>query len=208
MSVIIQSGWTQRNNTALGRGDGSPTGAANSWELDQRTLKTLITYDPFTGEFRWLPRLGHSHSIRPWANKIWNKRFAGKLAGSWRQGYRIICIMGVNYPAHRLAWLYIHGAFPPGEVDHISHDRSDNRLENLRVVSTAQNAKNRKLYCGNRTGTPGVRFDESRGKWIALISHSGRRHNLGRYETLHEAVAARKAAEVKFGYHANHGAPL
>jgi len=201
-------------NTALRPGYERTRSAARSEQparvdgdrLSVDDLKKVLDYDPTTGVFRWRFREWASPSSRPWANKIWNKRFAGTIAGCVAEtGYRIIPIEGRRYFAHQLAWLYVHGEFPHGIIDHISHQRDDNRISNLRDVNDSLNAKNRKLHKDNKSGVPGVQFDEGRGKWIVLIGSGGKRYNIGRFPTFDAAVAARKEAEKRFGFHRNHG---
>lgn len=167
-------------------------------------IKKLLHYDPGTGVFTWKAR-GESSSARPWANKIWNKRFAGKPAGRLVRGYVVIAIDSRPHQAHRLAWIYVYGVEPVDEIDHLSHDRTDNRIENLRVVTRDQNQRNKGLFKTNTSGATGVRFDKSRGKWVALISIDSKRINLGRFLNKEDAVAARQAAETHHGFHANHG---
>lgn len=174
-------------------------------EPAREVLACLLDYDPETGRFIWRERTWESESQYPWANKIWNKRFAGKEAGRISEGYRHITVMGVSFPAHRLAWVFVHGAPPHGDIDHVNHNPLDNRIGNLRVVDDAENAKNKKLNKTNTSGVTGVHWDKSRGKWAAAINANGKKCLIGRFETFDDAVVARAAAAAKFGYHANHG---
>lgn len=83
------------------------------------------------------------------------------------------------------------------EVDHINGNKWDNRKANLRIVSHADNMKNRKLNKNNKSGYTGVK--ETRcGTWNAQIFCDGKYIGLGTYKTKEEAVAARKAGEEKY----------
>lgn len=87
-----------------------------------------MSYDPETGEFAWL--------IKP------RQRACPLIAGSINAaGYRQICIKGKFYYAHRLAWFYVHKAWPKDEIDHINRVRHDNRLKNLQDIPLAQNRR-------------------------------------------------------------------
>jgi hypothetical protein len=112
-------------------------------------------------------------------------------------------VNGREYKAHRLIWLLVHKAWPENQIDHIDGNGLNNRIENLRDVTNAENARNRKKQKNNESGHTGVRRE--RGKWRAVIEVSGREIYLGLFINLEEAVAARKAAEAKYGFHANHG---
>ena len=72
-------------------------------KLTQARVRELLSYEPETGEFRWLPREG---------NAPFNARSAGKLAGHEEKGYWRIRFDGRYHGAHRLAWLYVHGRLP------------------------------------------------------------------------------------------------
>ena len=92
-------------------------------------------------------------------------------------------------------------------VDHINHDRSDNRMSNLRDVSQKTQCQNQSRRSDNRSGHCGVL--EIKGKkgstWKATI-RKGEQIYLGSFKTLEKAIAVRKAAEVKYGFHPLHGA--
>lgn len=89
-------------------------------------------------------------------------------------------------------------------IDHINHDKTDNRIENLRQVTHSENHKNRK-YRKNTSGCTGVNIYKRTGKWIVTIAIEGVGTNLGYYSDFFEACCVRKSAEVQHGYHLNHG---
>lgn len=160
--------------------------------LTQAELKSLLHYDPGTGKFYWLVTRG--------------KAKAGGLAGNKNQrGYIGIGLIGADYQAHRLAFLYMTGAFPSDQCDHINGARDDNRWANLRAVSGAENKRNQKTPSNSKTGVLGVCWYKRVGAWQAQIQANGRNHYLGCFANLADAIAARKAAEVKYGFHPNHG---
>lgn len=156
--------------------------------LTQAELQDVLRYEPSTGIFIW------KRCIHP--SKI------GIQAGGLHKyhGYRIIGVDGEHYPAHRLAWLYAYGAWPPDEIDHINGDRDDNRLSNLRLATSTENARNSKLSRRNTSGHKGVRWAEKRSKWEASIRVDRKLLFLGRHDKLEDALAAyAKAADKHFG---------
>lgn len=81
----------------------------------------------------------------------------------------------------------------PGDglhVDHINRDRFDNRRENLRVVSAAENGQNQGSRVGSTSPFRGVSFNTRTGRWIAAQSLRGKLYHLGSYETEREAADA------------------
>jgi len=153
----------------------------------------LFTYD---GEnLRW--------KVRP-AQRVQAGDVAGALLGAPKgKVYRHVRVNGKLYRAHRLIWLLVHKVWPENQIDHIDGNSLNNRLENLRDVTHAENGRNQKKRKTNTSGHTGVgRF---RDKWKAQIAVSGRVIYLGLFTDLDEAVTARKAAEVKYNFHANHG---
>jgi HNH endonuclease len=94
----------------------------------------------------------------------------------------------------------LHGLLmqaPKGmHVDHVNGDPLDNRRANLRVVTPSINQVNRKSL--NRNNTSGVRGVAMLGeKWRAQIMVNGKAHHLGMFESLDDAVDARRAAEIR-----------
>ena len=156
-----------------------------SRDLTAKELREAIHYDPDTGIFTWRRSEG-------WK---WNNRLGGQRAGyanakgiGHRHPYRLIWIKNTHRKEHRLAWLYMTGAWPGGSLDHINGDGLDNRWENLRIATVAQNAMNAKMYSTNTVGLKGVSW--SKGKYQARIGVGGKVIGLGRYNTVEEAHAA------------------
>jgi hypothetical protein len=165
-------------------------------ELTQELLQSLLSYNPETGEFTWLVRRGRCP--------------AGKIAGCLTRNadgkvYLRIRIDGKKYLAHRLVWLYSYGAWPENQIDHIDQDSLNNRLSNLRDVSNAENHKNQKTYKNNSSGVTGVCFRNDMQKWMAQIKVNGKDIYLGLFDLKVDAITARKNADVKYGFHPNHG---
>lgn len=158
--------------------------------LTAERVRELFNYDPETGVFT--RRVGRRAGTK-----------AGDIAGSVKpSGYRSIWI-GANYMAHRLAWLYVHGTWPDGQVDHINQIKTDNRLANLRVVTHAQNMENRLPYRTNSTGLRGVyrRKTQPDHLFYAAIKVNRKTINLGAFRTAEEAHAAYCAAAAKLHTH-------
>lgn len=174
--------------------------------IKPKILRELLDYDPATGEFLWRVR-GENQISQLRIRSSWNTRYAGKpaLTAKNSDGYLAGTIMSCGFLAHRVAWAYHYGEWPLGEIDHINGDRTDNRLQNLRVVTKLENARNQKRASNNSTGVTGVQWRRDSNKWRAVITVAGRHKNLGSFNKKSDAIAARRAAEREFGYHKNHG---
>jgi hypothetical protein len=173
-------------------------------DLDQKRIRELFTYKEETGELRWLSRTA-SEFASTGAHRTWNKRFAGTIAGSVcmaNGGYRKVKINGAFIGAHRIIWMYVNGEWPD-TIDHINGVTDDNRLLNLRNVSNAENRFNLSRTKKNTSGIVGV--SRSGSRWQASIGANGTQYHLGRFDTKEDAIAARKAAETRLGFHPNHG---
>jgi hypothetical protein len=161
-------------------------------ELTQEYLKEILDYNHFNGEFHWIKR----------RQKVQIYSVAGAVNGN---GYRYIKINGRQYRAHRLAFLYMTGEFPPEQCDHINHNRLDNRWINLRLVSNQENQRNRSMRADNKSGFTGVCWHKQSSKWVAHIKIKGKLKHLGCFKELAEAITCRQDANINFGFHANHG---
>lgn len=169
--------------------------------LRRERLTELLDVFPNEGKMVWKPRVGLPRLVNSW-----NFRHAGKEAGSLhKNGFLSTTIDGKAFKLHRLIWLYVYGEMPDGLIDHINGDPSDNRIGNLRVATPSENAKNAKLSSANKSGCPGVCWASDHERWKVRASVNGREKTIGHFSKLEDAIAARKHAEARFGYHPNHG---
>ncbi len=174
------------------------------------TLRALLSCDSAAGTLTWRhrPLEYFAEAKKPErACAIWNTRFAGKEAftsGDGR-GYRQGSILNSLYSTHRVVWAMTTGAWPEDDIDHINGVRTDNRIENLRAVTRAENLRNAAIYSTNTSGVVGVSWHKAAGKWSAQITADGKKIHLGLFDDLEEAIAARAAADIEYGYHENHG---
>jgi hypothetical protein len=175
------------------------------------SLSDLFTYDPDTGIIRHNPDRPKESFRTERGYNIWLRRFCGKMTGcSDGQGYKKATLKRggktVNIDCHRLA-LHLSGVeIAKGlQVDHIDGDTYNNRLNNLRVVTCQENTRNAKLPSNNTSGVIGVYWITPNRKWRAAIMVDRKTLYLGYYTNKDDAIEARKAAEVKYGFHENHG---
>lgn len=110
-------------------------------------------------------------------------------------GYVVVYLARRNTP--RLHTL-ICKALPGHEVDHKNGNRLDNRRSNLRSCTHADNGKNCKIRFDNVSGTKGVWWSEERKRWCVQIQANKKRLNIGRFQTLEAARAARLLAEKEY----------
>ena len=146
-----------------------------------------------------------------WQFKSSRKVIVGSVAGCKckRDGYIKVRFDNKLYMAHRIIWEAVVGKIPEGmQIDHINHDRSDNRMENLRVVTHIENGMNQSMYVRNKSGVTGVSWQSRDKKWRAVISKDRKVISLGYFNNFDDAVVARLSAEIEFGYHVNHGRKL
>lgn len=150
-------------------------------KLTAERLRAVIHADPETGVFTRLV------TTSPRAK-------AGDVAGSISNGYVWIRVDRCRYSAHRLMWLYVTGAWPVAEIDHINGVRSDNRFANLREATSSQNKANIGRLPSNTSGFKGVHWHRRDRWWQARIAIDGHRMSLGYYRTPAQAHAAYVAA--------------
>ena len=169
--------------------------SASEVKINQAQLKELLIYNRKTGIFTWAVNVG-----------LWGRIKIGTVAGVIQtNGYNQINIKGKRYLSHRLAWLYEYGCFPVEHIDHINHNRTDNSILNLRSVSNSDNQKNKSMPSNNTSGTVGVYWEKSGCKWRAQIKVNGKIMYLGSFDSMDNAIHARKEANIKYGFHENHG---
>lgn len=171
--------------------------------LTQKYLKECVHYNPKTGVFTWKER-PREHFKNDSTAKGWNTRRSGTKAGNLHE-YWQIRINYMYYYHHRLAFLYMTGKWPKDQVDHINHDRADNRWINLREATGQENHKNEIFRKTNTSGFTGVSHCKRYNKWTTRIMVNGKYKNLGYFDDKQDAIKARKTANIKYGFHENHG---
>lgn len=142
----------------------------NKITLEQSLLKELFDYK--NGQLVW--------------KKVSLKKIylIGQVAGATHHsGYRTIKINDIPYPAHRLMWVYHNGTIDENlQIDHINGDKTDNSIENLRLVTAQENAFNR-----SRLNAKGYTWNKKTNKWQAQIKANNIFKYLGSFLTEQEA---------------------
>lgn len=159
----------------------------------------MLTYGRANELFHYEPNSGKLF----WKKTTTNRVKVGDEAGSFCKstGYINIKVDNEWYTLHRIAILLATGVYDKTvQVDHIDHDRGNNRLSNLRVVSRAENMRNQSLRNTNKTGVTGVSVRYTRKgtkRYTANIMYTYKSIILGNYDTPEEAAVARAEAEIK-----------
>jgi hypothetical protein len=129
-------------------------------------LSKVFSYDKDTGIISWA---------------IKRKKKVGTRCGSMtRNGYRRVSLYGISMAEHRVAWALHYGEWPQGQIDHINRNRTDNRINNLRLATQAENCTNR--LSKNRHGLSGVAL-LPHGRWQAQTQINGVPKYLGTFDT-------------------------
>lgn len=148
------------------------------------TLRNAIRFCPDTGKFWRISRRSADCRQRK------------EIGTPDRYGYLLISVLGRKYLAHQLAWLYVHGAWPASEIDHINGVRDDNRIANLREATREQNMQNQHApQANNKSGFRGVSWNANSCRWVAQIKASRQRYHLGFYKKAEDASDAYKQAK-------------
>lgn len=154
-------------------------------------LVASLSYDKETGIFRWKS----STSVQ---------KLVGKIAGTIDSyGRQLISKSRRQYFAHRLAWFYVYGEFPTMDIDHINGDHADNRIENLRLATHAENMQNhQKARKDSKSGLAGVsKAPGKRNGWNSEIRTNGKKTYIGYFETkelAHDAYLQEKRRQHPF----------
>lgn len=152
----------------------------------------MFIYDGNTGDLLWNKRPEH-HFRSKAMQSGWNARFAGRVAGCKNNstGYVSVSIANSPYLAHRLIWA-LNGFDLPDEmeIDHKNGNKKDNRIENLRLVTSSQNSFNSRAKSTNKSGVKGVHWHEKSGTWRACVMVDGKQVFARHFKTISEASMA------------------
>ena len=137
-----------------------------NWRKEMDWNKILKYSD---GKLYWKLKEVTSQYIR-----TWNKKYAGKETG-YDQDYRKMKFNKRLYPSHRIVWELHNGKIPDGlVVDHINSNKFDNRIENLQLLTQAQNIQRKKISQG---------YVNIKGRYRAIRTFNGVSSYLGYFGT-------------------------
>ena len=178
---------------------------ANQALPSPEVLRQLLRYEPDSAKLFWLPRsLAICKDDR--YRRAWNSRNANKEAFTSinSDGYKSGSIFGISCKAHRVIWAISH-SYWPDVIDHIDGDTLNNRLDNLRSVTQHDNCRNTARHKNNNTGVSGVSWHSRNETWCVYVTINKKRKHIGSFNLFELACEARRSAEVKSGFHPNHG---
>lgn len=159
--------------------------------ITQQQVKELFDYKD--GELYWK---------KPLKTAQCNYTVGDKAGKKHSAGYIQVCLKRKLYLAHRLIFLWHHG-YLPKVIDHIDGNKCNNRIENIREVTSSQNGFNCKLSAKNLSGYKNVY--RLNNKWGIAISVNGKNKYFGTYDDVHEAGAKAKELRNKLrGEYARH----
>lgn len=162
--------------------------AKMKYAMTRERLKEFVYYED--GCLKWLDGTRAGHKKNEEIGYITSK------------GYKAVLVDGKKHLVHRLIWLWHYGEFPKETIDHINHDKLDNRIENLREVSNAENHKNMGRVKGNNPYN-NVYYSKQKKKWYVRVGADATYYGI--FDTVEEAISMALTARDSLGYHDNHG---
>lgn len=166
----------------------------------QQYLKDCFEYQPETGLLIWKHR-PLSHFVSERACNITNTRCVGKVAGNFDKstGRRSVSVgQGEQFFASRIIWKWVTGADPTNAIDHRDLNKTNDKWDNLREATKAQNEYNTPIRKNNKTGFKNVCLDSRSGKYRAYITKDYKQKQIGLFLTAEEAFNAVKQAYPKY----------
>jgi len=147
-------------------------------------IKNHLEYD--NGELYWKDRIGRG------------KRFNDRKAGWYdNKGYKRVCVKGRDIPAHRIVF-FIHHGYWPNYTDHINRIKHDNRIENLRECTNAQNLWNASSTNNKSKYGRGVSWHKEKKKYVARIRINCKTIHLGYFDDSDLAQLVASEARDKY----------
>lgn len=172
---VVQGLTRSPNRYPFAPGKPTPSEREQVYGITQELLQQLFTYDEST----------HNKLVR----KVYNR---GITPGPTIGNQRRLRVKGLGYAVSRLVWILHNGNIPTGmEVDHVNRDRTDDRIENLRLVSPSVNCRNRRV--SGATAFRGVSKHSNR-RWAANVRLNGLMAKVGASDTPEGAAALFDAA--------------
>ncbi|EDP9631357.1 hypothetical protein AFK16_000939 [Salmonella enterica subsp. enterica] len=158
---------------------------------DFLALSKRINYFPETGLLFW-----NENNYRTFKNK--QIKNVCSSTGYGRIGYTNSNGKPCHLGAHQYVWMLYNGEIPDGFViDHIDRNRTNNKVENLRLVTRSQNCCNASHKKGSATGIKNVNWNKNRNTFQVSITCNGVHHYYGNFESLADAVEVAKKARLE-----------
>ena len=151
------------------------------------------------GQLFWVERNIEDFKTKK-GHSIHIKRYANTLAGHVASNkYTQVRVCGKCYYAHRIIWVLHNGDIPSGaEIDHIDTNPLNNKIENLRLATSAENKHNMNKPTHNTSGYKGVSLYKATGKYSAYIKLCGVKKHLGYFDTPELASKRYESAANKY----------
>jgi len=178
--------------------------------FSQEFLLECFTYSKATGVITWNTRPRH-HFKKEWAWMEWNRKYAGKVAGTkskQKEHWTVlrVVVSKCHLMCHRVIWKMVTGVTPPYKLDHKDHDELNNKWSNLRPAEGTKNSRNQSRRVDNKTGISGVCYQpRQRLQWLCQLRHDGSYYYLGRFDNLLDAAATVLSKRQSLGYEEGHG---
>ncbi|WP_425641438.1 AP2/ERF family transcription factor [Marinomonas gallaica] len=150
------------------------------YDFTQEELLEAFEYLPETGQLRW--KIGTLEG-----------RITGHIGA---YGYTFLTFKGKKRFVHRIIF-QMHNGWLPEQLDHIDRDKSNNRIENLRAATNAENMRNRGTLSSDKNKHKGVYKYGNAKSWSAEIFVDYKRVRLGNFDSEIAAAAAYNKAALE-----------
>jgi HNH endonuclease len=151
--------------------------------------QTKVTHDLLLEDFIYDKETGVLSRRRDWSNAA-TKTVRGALQ---------VFVRGAGiFTAHRVIWFWVTGAWPDKFIDHINGDPTDNRWDNLRLATNAENLRAKRAPSKAASGLRGAHKNTGTKKFRARITVDYKPIHLGYFDTREEAHAAYQNAARKY----------
>jgi hypothetical protein len=161
-------------------------------------LKQNIFYDNFSGILFW--------KENPEKSSQWNAKYSNKKVATPKndKGYHIIKLnydgKRYNLTEHRVVWALIKNEWPRHTIDHKDNNKSNNKIDNLRIATVGENNKNKPSTKNSTSKYKGVSWKTKENKWYVAVRVNGKSTHFGVfYDEIEAALAYNQAAKKYHG---------